>query len=100
MAVVISNVKPRKLSALYETAAARFVRSIRAECLDWLLILGHRQLEHVLHIYTTHYNRERPHRALALLPPETIDAADPPAAATIEHHDLVGGRIYEYRAAA
>ena len=42
----------------------------------WLLILGRRHLEHVLHIYTTHYNRERPHRALALLPPETIDGAD------------------------
>jgi putative transposase len=80
--------------------AERFVRTVRAECLDWLLILGRRHLEHVLHIYTTHYNRERPHRALALLPPETIDGADPPAAATIERHDLLGGLIHEYRAAA
>jgi transposase InsO family protein len=80
--------------------AERFVRTVRAECLDWLLILGRRHLEHVLHTYTTHYNRERPHRALALLPPETIDGADPPAAATIERHDLLGGLIHEYRAAA
>ena len=46
--------------------AERFVRTVRAECLDWLLILGRRHLEHVLRIYTAHYNRERPHRGLAL----------------------------------
>ena len=50
--------------------------------------------------YTTHYNRERPHRALTLLSPEGIDRPDPPAAATIERHDLLGGLIHEYGAAA
>jgi hypothetical protein len=49
--------------------AERFVRTVRAECLDRLLIVGRRQLEHVLHVYTTHYNRERPHRGLALRAP-------------------------------
>jgi hypothetical protein len=39
--------------------AERFVRTVRAECLDWLLILGRRRLERVLHVYTAHYNRER-----------------------------------------
>jgi len=42
--------------------AERFVRTVRAECLDWLLILGRRHLERVLRVYTTHYNGERPHR--------------------------------------
>jgi putative transposase len=34
--------------------AERFVRTVRAECLDWLLILGRRHLEHVLCCYVTH----------------------------------------------
>ena len=80
--------------------AERFVRTVRAECLDWLLILGRRHLEHVLRTYVTHYNTERPHRALALVPPEASDGAQPAVAATIERHDLLGGLIHEYRAAA
>ena len=35
--------------------AERFVRTIRNECLDWLLIVGRRHLEHTLRVYTTHY---------------------------------------------
>jgi transposase InsO family protein len=50
--------------------AERFVRTLRTECLDWLLILGRGHLERVLRLYVTHYNGERPHRGLALLPPE------------------------------
>jgi putative transposase len=80
--------------------AERFVRTVRAECLDWLLILGRRHLEHVLRRYVAHYNTERPHRALALLPPAGNDRRNQPAANTIERYDLLGGLIHEYRAAA
>ncbi len=80
--------------------AERFVRTIRAECLDWLLIVGRRHLEHVLRTYATHYNRGRPHRARSLQPPEAIDGTDPLGAGAIERHDLLGGLIHEYRTAA
>jgi putative transposase len=60
--------------------AERFVRTVRAECLDWLLILGRRHLERVLRRYVNHYNAERPHRALALLPPEGSDRRNRPSA--------------------
>ena len=35
--------------------AERFVRTVRAECLDWLLILNRRHLERVLRVYVHHY---------------------------------------------
>jgi putative transposase len=80
--------------------AERFVRTVRAECLDWLLILGRGHLERVLRRYVTHYNAERPHRALALLPPDGNNKPHQPDATTIERHDILGELIHEYRAAA
>src|SRR5436190_810792 len=49
--------------------AERWVRTVRADCLDRILILSRRHLEHVLRVYRRHYNEHRPHRALQLLPP-------------------------------
>src|SRR5439155_12437986 len=61
--------------------AERCVRTIRSECLDWLLIFGRRQLERVLRTYVDHYNRQRPHRALDLDAPDpTRELAPPPLA--------------------
>jgi transposase InsO family protein len=80
--------------------AERFVRTIRAECLDWLLILGRRHLERVLRTYLAHYNGERPHRALALHPPESAAAIRRPSVGTVERRDLLGGLIHEYHTAA
>src|SRR5262249_9327721 len=44
----------------------RWIGSARRECLDRLLVVGRRQLEHVLRVYVRHYNERRPHRALDL----------------------------------
>jgi hypothetical protein len=46
--------------------AERWIRPVRAECLDWVLITGRGHLEQVLRIYIEHYNGHRPHRALQL----------------------------------
>jgi putative transposase len=80
--------------------AERFVRTVRTECLDWLLIIGRRHLESVLRSYTAHYNGERPHRALALLSPEATHAARPPSGGGIKRRDRLGGLIHEYHRAA
>jgi putative transposase len=80
--------------------AERFVRTVRAECLDWLLIVGRRHLETALRIYTTHYNQERPHRALALHPPEPTNADPRPSGEQIKRRDRLGGLIHEYHRAA
>jgi transposase InsO family protein len=49
--------------------AERVIETIRAECLDWTLILGRRHLDLTLRIYAEHYNRQRPHRAIRLATP-------------------------------
>jgi hypothetical protein len=71
--------------------AERFVRTVRADGLDWLLIIGRRHLESVLRIYTAHYNRERPHRGLALLSPDSTNAVPRPSAGEIKRRDRLGG---------
>ena len=79
--------------------AEGFVRTVRTECLDWLLIVGRRHLEHVLRIYIQHYNRERPHRGLALQPPEPLQVKQPPGG-DVRRHDRLGGLVHEYYRAA
>jgi hypothetical protein len=37
------------------TIAERFVRTVRAECLDWLLVVNPRHLERVLRVFADHY---------------------------------------------
>jgi putative transposase len=80
--------------------AERFVRTVRAECLDWLLIIGRRHLETVLRTYTAHYNRERPHRGLALLTPTSTTVGPQPSGGEIKRRDRLGGLIHEYHRAA
>ena len=79
--------------------AERFVRTVRTECLDWLLILGRRHLESVLQTYIQHYNTERPHRGLALRPPEAAQLNSPTSDA-IQRRDHLGGLLHEYYRAA
>jgi putative transposase len=82
--------------------AERWVGTVRAECLDWLLVVGRGHLERTLKVCIAHDNAHRPHRALPLEPP------DPAAAVTLSGHpparvhrrDLLGGLLHEYRRAA
>jgi hypothetical protein len=62
--------------------------------------LNRRHLEHVLRVYTHHYNRQRPHRALALRPPNPATDALLPASGQIQRRDRLGGLIHEYYRAA
>ncbi len=84
----------------------RWVGSVRRECLDRLLIVGRRQLEHILGVYVQHYNRRRPHRALDLQPPDgSVCSSAAGAGSTADdlrviRRDLLGGVIHEYQLAA
>jgi transposase InsO family protein len=82
--------------------AERWVRTVRAECLDWLLIMNRRHLERVLGAYVEHYNEKRPHRGLDLRAPAPPGTPAPRSGATLDvrRRDLLGGLIHEYQAAA
>jgi putative transposase len=57
--------------------AERFVRTVRAEPTDRMLIFNQRYLHVVLAQYVHHYNGQRPHHARELRPPQpTHPAAD------------------------
>ena len=94
--IVKTPIRSPKANAIAE----RFVRTVRAECLDFLLILNRRHFEHVLRTYVDHYNRERPHRALRLRPPERDERHDRSAVGDIQRRDRLGGLIHEYYRAA
>ena len=94
--IVKTPVRAPKANAIAE----RFVRTGRSECLDWLLILNRRHLESVLRVYVDHYNRERPHRALELRPPDPDTPQAGSHVGEIHRRDRLGGLIHEYHRAA
>jgi transposase InsO family protein len=83
--------------------AEPWVRTVRTECLDWVLVWNRRHLERVLSQYLDHYNAARPHRGVDL---QTPIATTEPTPATIhqipriKRADVLGGLIHEYRQAA
>jgi putative transposase len=83
--------------------AERWVRTVRAECLDWLLIAGHGHLEQILRVYVQHYNGHRPHRALMLQAPDPsarLISLGEDHRGAVRRRDLLGGLLHEYRSAA
>jgi putative transposase len=93
--------------------AERFVRTVRTECLDRLLIVNARHLERILRSYVVHYNCHRPYQGIAQKIParrSSLVALASRAAGVYPHrrrlrhrvrrHDRLGGLIHEYELAA
>jgi hypothetical protein len=82
--------------------AERWVRTVRVECLDRMLLLGRRHAEQVLRAYAAHYNEARPHRGLDLRTPRRLPHPPPRPAggARVRRRDVLGGLIHEYELAA
>ena len=79
--------------------AERFVRTVRHECLDHLLVVSRRPLQSVLDEYVRHYNQARPHRGLQLAQPIPHPVSAPDGGA-ITRRDVLGGIVHEYDRAA
>ena len=81
--------------------AERFVRTVRAECTDRILIYDRHHATRVLVEYAQHYNGHRPHQARDQCAPN--DDHSPIAIAVdrpIRRHQVLGGVINEYYPAA
>ncbi len=84
--------------------AERWVRTVRRECLDRLLIYNLRHLLAVLGEFVTHYNEHRPHQSRHQRPPNAADTEPPVlvglASARVRRRKILNGLISEYSQAA
>ena len=82
--------------------AERVVRTIRAKCLDQLLILNQWHLTFVLRQYVAYYNQRQPHQGLGqqLPAPKTNPPTLPATPERVQCCPVLGGIIHDYAIAA
>ena len=72
----------------------RWIRSVRQECMDHILILNERHLRHVLTEYVAFYNASRPHQGINQQTP--IPRIEPKGTGAIVRRDVLGGIVHDY----
>jgi len=90
------GVKPLRLPAKspnLNAHAERFVRSIRNECLDHVVLLGERHLRSVVREYVAHYQGERNHQGIGN---ELIEAPTRVANGKVCRKRRLGGMLSYY----
>jgi len=80
----------------------RFLRSVRQECLDHLLILHEKQLQRVLNGYVAYFNRARPHQGIRQQLPEPLGEPLSPDhdCGKVISFAVLGGLHHDYRKVA
>ncbi|GAB2969049.1 integrase core domain-containing protein [Saccharothrix stipae] len=100
IATMLTGVRIPRMNSITE----RWVKTLRTELLDRMLIWNQTHLRHALREYERHYNQHRTHRSLAAAAPLRA-RPQPLEPDRIEHllihrRDHLGGVIHEYRNAA
>ncbi len=78
----------------------RFLKSVRRECLDHLLILNERPLLRVTQAYVTYFNHARPHQGIQQRIPGGGAARASPARGRVIATSVLNGLHHDYRLAA
>ena len=80
--------------------AERWVRSVKSECLERLVLFGEGMLLRALRDYVAHFNSERPHQGLG----NGLVAGDPAPSAPVEgdvvEAERLGGLLRHYQRVA
>jgi transposase InsO family protein len=101
LAVVgVKSVKLPPQSPNLNSHAERFVRTIKASCLDRMILFKEGSLRTAIREFLAHYHGERNHQGLGnrLITPDESHAGNRGA---IRRHERLGGMLnYYYRAAA
>ena len=74
--------------------AERWVRTVREECLDKVIILSEAHLRRVMREYVTYYNEARPHQGIKQQPP--VPKSTPKGNDPICCRKVLGGIIHDY----
>jgi transposase InsO family protein len=74
--------------------AERWVRTVREECVDRLLIVNESHLRCVLREYVVYYNARRPHQGREQECPIPINFT--PQEGPVQRRDLLGGIVHDY----
>jgi putative transposase len=75
----------------------RWVRSVREECLDRIIILNQNHLVHTLRAYETYFNQVRPHQGIKQRIPCPSTRS---ATGKVARRDILGGVLHDYYRAA
>ena len=88
-----------QLTAYVNSFAERFVRTIKGECLDRMILIGERSLRRAVDQFCRHYHHERNHQGLdnKIIEPDFVSDGE----GEVNCHDRLGGLLrYYYREAA
>ncbi|MFI6505827.1 integrase core domain-containing protein [Nonomuraea typhae] len=80
--------------------AERWIRIVRVECTDRMLLYDERHLRSVLNEYAEHYNEHRPHQSRHQRPPDQDEDVAVPLEGRIQRRKVLSGAINEYHRAA
>ena len=88
-------VKPPPRAPRANYYAERWIRTVRSECTDRMLIYRESHLRAVLRTYAGHYNGHQPHQSRQQRPPDHDEPVVVPLTAPVQRRKVLGGVIDE-----